>query len=241
MYSQNVYFPDVFKGCTHGCVYCTPSFQRQAKRQKKNCQKCYDFTPHTHFERMKGKTPATKLGEFIFFPKGGDLYFATWQEVEKIIMFTKANPQTTFLLQTKNPRWMLKHSFPSNVILGLTLETDRHIFQTPSDYHAYDQISLAMPPVERTILFASVDHPRKEVTIEPILQHSEKLIGLIRDIKPEFVYVGYDTKKCHLPEPTLLDTMGLIWALEKEGFDVRRKTLRKAWYQTVSSKETEKR
>ncbi|HUX03240.1 MAG TPA: DUF5131 family protein [Phycisphaerae bacterium] len=37
-------------GCTHGCKWCWA--RRQAKRQRKNCQKCYDFTPHLHAERL---------------------------------------------------------------------------------------------------------------------------------------------------------------------------------------------
>ncbi len=34
-----------FKGCQFDCTYCVPSFQRQAKRQLHNCQKCYGYTP----------------------------------------------------------------------------------------------------------------------------------------------------------------------------------------------------
>ena len=37
-------------GCTRGCPWCWA--RRQAKRQKHNCQKCYDFTPHLHPERL---------------------------------------------------------------------------------------------------------------------------------------------------------------------------------------------
>ena len=31
------------KGCLFNCPYCRPSFQRQAKRQKQCCVKCYSY------------------------------------------------------------------------------------------------------------------------------------------------------------------------------------------------------
>lgn len=246
MYAQNVYFPDVFKGCKHDCVYCKPSFQRQAKRQKQRCLKCYTFEPHDHFERLKGRTPATKPGEFIFFPKGADLCFASTKEWEQIVHFIESNPQTTFLIQTKEPYcfnryenpWTINEGceprdFPPNVILGMTLETDRYNFSVEaSQYKSYPQISKAEYPIERIHAFQSFRHKRKEITIEPILQFTEQFEWQIRKLKPEFVYIGYDTKGCKLPEPTLAETQGLIEKLKASGIDVRLKTIRKAWYET---------
>jgi hypothetical protein len=75
-------------------------------------------------------------------------------------------------------------------------------------------------------------HPRKEITIEPILQfHLDMLIPCVDAIKPEFIYVGYDNHNCLLPEPKLEETLKLIEELEKHGFEVRRKTVRKAWWE----------
>ena len=37
-----------FKGCEFDCIYCTPSFQRQSKRQKNLCGDCYAYSPHCH-------------------------------------------------------------------------------------------------------------------------------------------------------------------------------------------------
>lgn len=235
MYSQNVYFPDVFKGCKNDCVYCKPSFQRQAKRQKQKCLKCYTFEPHAHLERLKHSAPKTIGDQFVFFPKGGDLSFCDAISLLEMINYARDNPQTTFLIQTKNPDWMANYRFPDNVILDITLETDRHIFQTLSDYHAYDQISKAMLPIQRATIFSDIPHSRKGVTVEPILQHSPKLVDLILDIKPEFVYVGYDTKGCKLPEPTLKETLNFINELSNRKIEVRIKTLRKAWYESTES------
>jgi len=244
MYSENVYFPDVFKGCNHECVYCKPSFQRQAKRQRQTCKvlnekgipKCYTFEPHLHEERLKRKSPVTQGKQFVFFPKGGDLAFATEREVKSVLNFMFRNPQTTFLSQTKNPQFWLKYAaweFPKNLIIGLTLETDKNKYNTESKYKEYREISKA-PFMLRFLMFECVDHNRKAIIVEPILPFSQKFASTIGSINPEFVYVGYDTKKCKLPEPTLAETEALIETLRKEGLDVRLKTIRNAWYEPTT-------
>ena len=241
MYEQNVFFPDVFKGCKNECVYCVPSFQRQAKRQKQRCKilnekgipKCYTFEPHFHGMRLYNPAPKTKEGQFVFFPKGGDVSFCFAPDFLEMLKFCETNPQTTFLIQSKNPDYFWNFRYPQNVILGITLETDLDEFDTPSKYHHYREISLATAPMKRAIDFLNVNHSRKEVTIEPILKFSNNLINWLQFCKPEFIYVGYDTKKCKLPEPKLSDTLELIRRLEELGFEVRRKTMRKAWYEIL--------
>jgi hypothetical protein len=247
MYEQNVYFPDVFKGCTNNCVYCKPSFQRQAKRQKQRCEKCYTFEPHLHAERLERKSPATKDNQFVFFPKGGDLCCASYWTVEKLIKYIRSNPQTTFMSQSKDPAFWHKHEqkveLPSNLILGMTLETNKddfycrdgtsNLYSTPSKYYFYSYISKAPSPRDRYDAFRKIWHTRKCVTIEPILKFDiDRMVTWIELIKPEFVYVGYDTKNCKLPEPTLTETQALIGYLKDGGLDVRLKTIRKAWYES---------
>ncbi len=240
MYSENVYFPDVFKGCKHDCVYCRPSFQRQAKRQRKRCQKCYDFVPHNHFERMIGKSPATKGSQIVFFPKGGDPCFATGEELDSMFGYVLLNPQTTFFMQTKNPQFLwFRQQLPPNLIVSITLETDANSFmyfenwKNPSDYNYYSEISKAPSPQDRFWSFLFVNYPRKAITIEPILQFTLNLfVDRIQRLHPEFVYVGYDNHGCHLPEPSLADTERLIVELRKFT-EVRLKTIRKAWWEEI--------
>jgi hypothetical protein len=80
---------------------------------------------------------------------------------------------------------------------------------------------------------APLMHPRKYVTIEPIMEFDlDAMVEWIKEINPEFVYVGYnnlDSKNFHLPEPPLEKTMKLIAELEKIT-EVRLKTIRKAWF-----------
>lgn len=42
----------VLFGCDFDCIYCEYSWKAQAKRQKQNCMKCYDYKPHKHPERL---------------------------------------------------------------------------------------------------------------------------------------------------------------------------------------------
>ena len=234
MYAQNIDFPDVFKGCKNGCVYCVKSFQQQAKRNRKNCEKCYTFEPHTHFERMKGKTPPTKGEQFIFFPKGGDPCYAKPSEFKQMLAFIRSNPQSRFLIQTKRPKFLLKYCpLPENALVGITLESDLSTYSAPSAYRTYAEISPnSTPLLERANVFATVPHQHKSVTIEPILPFGlEGMVTLMKLIKPEVIYLGYDTKNCNLPEPTHAEVLRLIEALKTEGFTVRRKHIRKAWFE----------
>ena len=231
MYAENRKSINAFVGCRHNCVYCKPSFQRQAKRQRKNCELCYSYEPHSHLERLLKAPPKTVDGDFIFFPSMGDLAFANKPTREAHIAYAEKYPDTTFLMQTKNPLWFNDHQFPNNVILAVTVETNQMKFVTPSKYRWYRDISDAIPPRRRLIHFLVVEHPRKIVVIEPILDFIlNEFVEQIKQLHPEAVYVGYDNHNCKLPEPRLKKTKLLTKELGKFT-EVRAKTLRKAWYE----------
>lgn len=239
MYDDAIYRWNVFVGCRWGCTYCSPSYQRQMKRQKptvdkngkvRGCQDCYDYKPHFHPERLDNKLPRTHGDQFIWCSSSSDLCFAPFYVIGKIIDKIKEYPDRTFFMQTKDPFWMLFFSFPSNVILDITLETNC--------LHNYYEISKAPRHYKRIVLFKKVKHIRKAITIEPILEFRlNPFIKEIREINPEIIYIGYDTKNCKLPEPTLKRTMDLIDGLERLEEQniigkVKRKLIRKAWYET---------
>ncbi len=234
MYKENVKSINAFVGCLHNCVYCKPSFQRQAQRQKKRCLECYVFKPHFHPKRLLQAPPKTGKDEFIFFPSMGDVKFANRWQMTALIGYANKYLDRTFLMQSKDPTAFQGYSFPPNVVLGITLETDSAFFyDTLSDYHVYSQISDAPNTYWRFYQFAkNVDHSRKAVTIEPILNFRlEEFVSRLQQIKPEFIYIGYDNHGCKLPEPTLAETLELIRKLEDLGFDVRQKKIRKAWWE----------
>lgn len=206
MYSDSVKQWNVCKGCNFNCIYCKKSFQAQSKRWgKNNCQDCYDYKPHFHEERLTQSLRNTKGDEFIWVISSGDIACMKEEWVNKILERIKQLPQT-FFFQTKSPDCYYKYSFPENVILGITLETD--VYRT--------KITDAMPLWHRYIFFKDYQHPRKFVTIEPIMDFKfDRFLKWLEDINPERIYIGYDTKKCGLPEPPLEKTYRLIKELRK--------------------------
>jgi len=205
MYEDNVKSWNLFVGCKFNCIYCKKSFQAQMKRQKHNCIKCYNYEPHFHEERLKQSLPNTKGDEFIWCCSSGDIYFAKPKWIFKIIERIKELPQT-FFFQSKEPKVFCDYNFPENVILGITLESNRW----------YEEISDAPSPLERMNVFYTLKYPRKFITIEPILDFDFSIfLGWLRELNPERIYIGYDTKKNSLPEPTLYKTENLIHELKR--------------------------
>jgi len=203
-----------FKGCEFDCIYCEDSFKRQAKRQKHNCIKCYNYEPHFHPERLD-KIPKADL---VFACANGDIAFANREIKASILRAMQLKPKQTFLLQTKDPKCLYNWRIPSNVIVGTTIETNRDT----------KNISKA-PATELRYSYLRDIKSRKAVTIEPILDFDiEILRRWIWDINPEIVWVGYanHTKDLNLDEPELDKTKELIGELNRST-DVRLKTIRK--------------
>ena len=68
-------------GCCYNCIYCEPSFQAQLKRRKRACLDCYEYTPHTHKERLK-RIPSA---EIVFVSGCGDISFCSPGYTRQII------------------------------------------------------------------------------------------------------------------------------------------------------------
>ena len=193
------------------------------KRRKKHCFDCYSFKPHFHAERLDNSLPRTNGNDFIFCCDMGDVAFCEPKWMQQILARIKQLPDRTFLIQSKNPSIFKNYHFPENVLLGTTIETDRD--------KLYLGISSAPLPSQRYKAMMKLQHPRKIVTIEPILDFDlEILEDWISDIGPETCYVGYDSKKNFLPEPELSKARALMKRL-KETTKVRAKTIRRAWWE----------
>lgn len=231
MYSDSIKQWNVIVGCKFDCIYCKKSFQAQMKRQMpkfdengkqyRGCKKCYDYEPHFHEDRLTQSLPNTKGDEFIWACSSGDISFAFLGWTEKVLNRIRELPHKTFFMQTKNPFYFNYFELPNNLIIGTTLETNRE--------KGYKKISKALLPQGRVLGLINVNHNRKFITIEPILEFDlDILVYWIKMIKPKRVYVGYDTKNNKLPEPLLDKTMKLIDELKKFT-KVKTKLLRKAW------------
>jgi len=230
MYSDSVgKVANLFVGCKFDCLYCRKSFKAQMKRQKNNCGKCYTYEPHFHEERLNQKLPLTSGDEFIWLVRSGDPSFMSANEFQKMLdlIKLKKNKYRTFLIQTKNPYFLQDFEYSDNILLGITLESD-------FDHTVNGYFGSKAPKVWiRKMDFENIDHPRKIITIEPIMDFTLEILTLwISQINPERIYIGYDTKKSYLPEPPLQKTMELIEKLEIDmGFKVKIKLLREAWYE----------
>ena len=228
---ENVKTWNPFVGCRFHCVYCKPSFQRQAKRRRKWCELCYKYEPHFHPERLQ-RVPSKKT---IFCCAFGDVTFAKLEWIEQIFEAIKRHPNKTFYIQTKDPRTLRYINdivgIPKNVKLGVTLETDLDNYETPSKYWHYSEISRAPTPSKRIkYIFSEARNLVDYITIEPILDFSPGFVRTLELIYPEFVYIGYDDHNCKLPEPPLKKTLKLIEELEKFT-EVRFKKIRDAWWE----------
>jgi len=87
--------------------------------------------------------------------------------------------------------------------------------------------------------FADLDcKNRKVVTIEPILvfSYEELFLAHIKEIGPERVYIGYDTKRTKLNEPRLRRAQELMKGLAKFT-KVKQKLMREPWNYRASNLE----
>lgn len=211
-----------FVGCGFDCIYCEASFKRQAKRQKQRCFKCYEYVPHAHPVRLSASLPNTAEGQFIFTCASSDISFCPTDFLKKIIEKIEACPHKTFLIQSKNPKTYQRVTFPDNVILGITIETNRD--------EMYSQVSKAPKPSQRVKDFLQIDHPRKMITIEPVMDFDlDVMVGWIQQINPQLVWLGYDSKKKGMfPEPATDKFMSLYKSIEAMGISVKLKTVRDA-------------
>lgn len=240
MYEDAKHRWNVITGCEFDCIYCKKSFQLQMKRQKpvidkngkkRGCQSCYDYTPHFHPERLNNSLPRTFRHEFIWACSSGDIAFAKEEWIHQVLERIAQLSDRTFFFQSKDPSCFKKYEFPSNVMLGITLETNGIMFfeEDGSKKMMYEEICKAPIPRQRWQDFLNLDFDRKIVTIEPILQFDVNvLVRWMRMLDPIRIYVGYDTKKSNLPEPSLTKTKQLIHELRRFTI-VKEKLLREKW------------
>ena len=168
-------------GCMHQCDYCYV--------------KTYRDLPTIPF--INGPFPSLGTGNTIFVGHMCDM-FATNVEKTVIDSILKHcnNFTNTYVFQTKNPKRFLDFEFPTNSILGTTIETNR------DDLVA--TFSKAPAPSERGKYIGKLyNHVETFVTIEPILDFDvDEFIQLMLIANPTFINIGADSKRHGLPEPS---------------------------------------
>ncbi len=230
MYKFSVLQWNVFKGCGYDCVYCKESFQSQEKRDFHNCRECRDYIPHAHPEYLVEDDyplPPTPYMRFIFVGASGDISFCKGSDrLDKhfqYIIDRIANEQgKNFLLQSKDPDTFNRiKRIPSNLTLGITLETNRD--------EGYDKISKAPSPSKRYGDFLHIKHKFKMLTLEPMLKFDLPImLEWINNIRPDFIWIGTDyANKSYIAkhglEAPIDDVMKLYYILGMQGYLVQLK------------------
>ena len=177
--------------CPHDCVYCYMKVYPQ---------------PELHFVEKEMETNLGQ-GNFIFVGSSTDI----WARAVPVLWISRVISccmmfENRYLFQSKNPARFNSFIFPPNSILGTTLETNR-------DY------GVSNAPFVWERFGAMVDLEAKGipsmVSIEPIMDFDlDILVDWIKQIAPEFVSIGADSKNHHLPEPPAYKVKALIEALQ---------------------------
>ena len=191
--------------CPHRCSYCyVPS--DIAPRLKRFGNKKYYGKPRLVESELQCSLKKPNDGKVIFVESCGDLFArdipSEW--IIKVIEHCKKYPENTYLFQSKNPMRFGDFTFPENSIIGTTIESNRvyNISQAPSVVNRY----IAMKHYKI----------RKMVSLEPLLKFDlEILVRWIREIDPEFVSIGADSKNNDLPEPHSEKVRSLIEELKE--------------------------
>lgn len=188
MYKFVDYTWNPIKGkCIHNCSYC------YMKRFPQ---------PELHLDEKELKADLGK-GNKIFVGSSTDMFAENVPDewIQKVLIYCETY-NNTYYFQSKNVERIhsFKDLFPEKVILGTTIETNR--FTLLAKY--------SQAPMFRASPILNF------VTIEPIMKFDlEDFVKIIKQIRPDFVNIGADSKNHHLPEPTWDEVMELKKELEK--------------------------
>lgn len=179
--------------CPHKCGYCY---------MKTFPQKPLHINQDALYEKLGS-------GNFIFIGSSTDMWAkeipSEW--IESVLLVCGRFPNNTYLFQSKNPKRFMQFfpaGSPKNIILGTTLETNDISF-----------FSFAPSVYERAQAMKMIGG-RKMISIEPIVKFNRDIfLKMIREISPEFISIGADSKKSNLQEPSKDDIVWLINEMKK--------------------------
>ena len=181
---------NVIKGkCPHDCAYCYMKLYPQKEL------------------RLDANELKTDLGHrnYIFVGSSCDMWADSipneW--IEKTLEHCK-NYQNEYLFQSKNPQRFNNVILPIVSVIGTTIESNR----------VYPDCKAPSPEL-RMWAMLGLSYP-KMINIEPIMDFDlDDMVRWIKDIAPEFVSIGADSKGHKLPEPPPEKVASLIQALKE--------------------------
>lgn len=180
MYSFVTHTWNPVKGkCPHDCIYCYMKVFPQK-----------DLRITNDIDDSLGEN------KYIFVGSSTDMWCKDVPDywIDSVLERCRTFQRNTYLFQSKNPArfedWV--ESFPTTTVLATTIESSRC---------CCDFTPQAPCISERLVAFKKLPF-RKTITIEPIMDFDLKaMVANIRDINPEFVSIGADSKNHKLPEP----------------------------------------
>ena len=209
MYSGVKTYNPIDGECPHRCTYCAVHklFNRKLPAAISK------YSGELRLNERELKRSLGKNNTWFLCGVGNDLFAdgvkIGW--IDRIIEHCFHYPDNTYMLQTKDSRnmylYLKDRVLPDNFMLGITLETDIDAmmkYSGETDYF-YD----------RAEWLRIINHKRKYITIEPIMSFSNEFINIIKAVEPELIYIGADSGKNNLPEPTKEEVTELICELMK--------------------------
>ena len=106
----------------------------QAKRQKTKCMSCYDFIPHTHFERLRQplQIKSSKRIGVAFSADFWDSGF-TMSDRKSVFAYVIEAPQHWFVNLTKQPQHIpVDFAFPKNWVQGVSVNRQADLWRIRS-------------------------------------------------------------------------------------------------------------
>lgn len=198
--------------CPHQCSYCYVGKSR------------YGVIPRYEGEiRLIEKELKVNYGDgkTIFIEHMNDMFAdgVSTGYILPILEHCNKYPKNIYVFQSKNTTLMRNFIkfFPSRCMVGTTIETNRDL----------DNISKAPQPQFRVwgMLHSQLYSSKiiqRFVTIEPIMKFDLDVILMwLTALKPDFINIGADSKKCGLPEPTKQEVRDLIKGIRDAGLTIR--------------------
>lgn len=201
--------------CPHQCNYCyVKSFKIPSLKER-----------YSGKLRLLEKELAKPEGseKMIFVCSCNDLFADAvpneW--INKVLLHCNAYPKNIYLFQSKNPLRFLYfyREFPKNSILGTTIETNFNL--CPTKAPQVDARYNAM-----IMLKDQGWKGKKMCSLEPLMDFDlDILVSWIKEIQPESVSIGADSKEHNLPEPSTEKVLALIEKLSKFTKVIQKKNL----------------
>lgn len=202
------------------------------------CRYCYvKSRPFCFHEKFKGPLRLIKGSLDVDFGKGNTIFIDHLNDlfaqpvpdvcILSVLAHCRQFAGNTYVFQTKNPARYLHflHLLPEKLMLGTTIETNLE-----------NDLAAAPSRASRMAAMVALRAIREEgwllnwrskffVTIEPIMALEPYMLAAwLGIIRPDFVNVGADSKRHHLPEPPAADVQALLGRLDEYKIAIRQKT-----------------